>query len=301
MHPALPRPLALATLISLGLAPVAGHAARPDNSAPTLKVSTLYSGETDLEARGAPVGDVSFSRFSADLELPLAPLSESTRLSAGLGYSGFHLDLGGGAPLPERLESVEARLTARHRFDDRWSLLGTLSPGIHGADGTFSGDGFSLGGLVLASYQVNPRLTLGGGFVFDTLSESMPLMPVVGLRWDFAERWDLTLAFPSSGVSWRASEQLTLRATLDLDVGSFHVEDDPAPGLASKPSLRDTVVDFTALTAGLGADYRLSDSLTLSATLGYNFSRTADYDERGYEVESEDGAPLARLGLTYAF
>jgi hypothetical protein len=296
-----PHPLALLALASLGLAPVLAQAAQPGRPAPTLKLSALHSGETDLEARGAAVGDVSFSRFSADLDLPLAPLSKSTRLSAGLGYSGFHLDLGGGAPLPERLESIEARLTARHRFDDRWTLLGTLSPGLHSADGSFSGDGFSLGGLLLASYQVNPKLSVGAGLVFDTLSEAMPIMPVVGLRWDFAEKWNLSLAFPSSGVSWQANDQLTLRATLDLDVGSFHVEDDPAPALAGKPSLRDTVVDFTAITAGLGADYRLSDALTLSATLGYNFARTADYDERGYEVEARDGAPLARLTLAYAF
>lgn len=285
----------------LALAPAALLAA-PAGPPPTvLTVSSLYSGDTDLEARGAPAGEVAVALFATELKVPLAPLSEATRLSAGLGYRGFHLDVGGGAPLPDRLQSIEASLTAVHKLNPDWTLIGTLAPGLHAAEGDFSGDSFGLSGLVLASRDFSPTLTLGAGLAFDTLSESLPVLPVVGVRWEFVEAWTFTVAFPSSSVSWRASERLTLRAQLELDVGSFHVEDDPAPGRPGKPSLRDTVVDFTAVTGALGADYRLSDSLTLSASLGYNFTRTIDYDERGYELEADDGAPLLRLGLSYAF
>lgn len=296
-----PRPLALAAFAALGLAPAATLAAETRKPATEVKVSTLHAGETDLEAGGAAAGDVSVLLFSADLETPLRPLSESTRLSAGFGYRGFQLDPGGGAPLPDRLESIEARLTAFHKLDERWSLLGTLSPGAHAADGAFTTDSLALSGLFLGSYEVSSTLTLGAGLVFDTLSASLPVLPVVGVRWEFVDAWTFTVAFPSSGVSWRASDRLTLRATLELDVGSFYVEDDPAPGLAGKPSLRDTVVDFTAVSGALGADYRLTDSLTLSASLGYNFTRTVDYDERGHELEAEDGAPMVRLGAAYKF
>ncbi len=295
------RPLTLAAWTLLGLAPVAALAADPRKPATVAKISTLYAGETDLEARGAPAGDVAVSLFSADLETPLRPLSASTRLSAGFSYRGFQLDNGGGAPLPERLESIEARLSAFHKLNERWSLLGTLSPGAHAADGAFTTDSLALSGLFLGSYEVSSTLTLGAGLVFDSLSESLPVLPVVGVRWEFVDAWTFTVAFPSSGVSWRASDRLTLRATLELDVGSFYVEDDPAPGLVGKPSLRDTVADFTAVSGALGADYDVTDSLTVSASLGYNFTRTVDYDERGYELEANDGAPMVRLGLAYKF
>jgi long-subunit fatty acid transport protein len=278
--------------------------AQPGKPAPTFKLETSHAGKTDLEARGTAVGEVAVSRLTASLDLPLPPLSESTFLATDIGYSAFFLDRSGPVALPEQLESVEAGLTARHRFDDRWSLITRLSAGVAGSSGTFSSDGLNAGLFALATYQFSETFSAGFGFVYNTLAEELPLIPVAGVRWDFAPDWRFTLAFPSTRVSWTANERLTLRVSLDLDTGSFHVKDDPRPatiGVNGRPSLRDSVLDYTAVSAGLGASYLLTDSLTLDATLGYNFSRTADFDDRNYKIKADEGAPIVRLGLTYAF
>jgi opacity protein-like surface antigen len=294
--------LALAALAACALAaPLSAQPARPT---PTLKVETSHSGETDLEARGAAVGEVAVSRLTAALEVPLAPLSDSTSLGADFGYSSFFLDRSGLVALPEQLESVDAGLSTRHRFDDRWSFLARLSAGVAGSEGSFSSDGFNAGLFALATYQFSETFSAGVGFVYNTLAEELPLIPVAGVRWDFAPDWRFTLAFPSTRVAWTANDRLSLRVSLDLDTGSFHVKDDPRPatiGVDGRPSLRDSVLDYTAISAGFGASYLLTDSLTLDATLGYNFSRTADFDDRNYKIEADEGAPIARLGLTYAF
>lgn len=279
-------------------------AAQPAPPFPTFKLETSHAGKTDLEARDIPVGDVAVSRITAEIDVPLAPLSDSTSLATDLGYSAYFLDRSGPAALPDQLESFEAGLTARHRFDDRWSLLARLSAGIAGSGGAFSSEGFNVGLFALASYQFSETFSAGFGFAYNSLSESLPVIPVAGVRWDFAPDWRFTLAFPSTRVSYAASERLTLRVSLDLDTGSFHVKDDPRPaaiGVNGRPSLADSILDYTAVSVALGATYRLTDSFSLDAALGYNFSRTADFDERNYEIKADEGSPIVRLGLNYAF
>lgn len=295
-------PLLFATLAACALA--APLAAQPAKPSPTFKIETSHAGKTDLEARNAAVGEVAVSRLTANFDLPLAPLSQSTFLAADIGYSAFFLDRSGPVALPDQLESVEIGLSARHRFDDRWSLVTRLSAGVAGSSGNFSSDGFNAGLFALATYQFSETFSAGVGFVYNTLAEQLPVIPVVGVRWDFSQDWRFTLAFPSTRVTWSANERLTLRVSLDLDTGSFHVKDDPRPatiGVNGRPSLRDSILDYTAVSAGLGASYALTESLTLDAALGYNFSRTADFDDRNYKIKADGGAPIVRLGLTYAF
>jgi opacity protein-like surface antigen len=284
-------------LTALTLALAAPVAAQPAAPKPTLKIETSYAGKTDLEARGGAVGEVAVSRLTAALDLPLAPLSKSTSLSTDFGYSAFGLERSGPVALPEKLESLSAGVSTRHRFDGDWTLLARVSAGV-------ASDGFNAGLFVLASYKFSETFSAGAGFVYNSLSDSLPIMPVAGVRWDFAQDWQFTLAFPSTRVSWTASDRLTLRVSLDLDTGSFHVKNDPRPatiGVGGRPSLRDSILDYTAISAGFGAAYRLTDSLTLDAALGYNFMRTADFDSRSYEIEADEGAPIVRLGLAYAF
>lgn len=294
--------LALAALAACALAaPLSAQPARPS---PTLKVETSHSGKADLKARSAAVGEVAVSRITAAIDVPLAPLAESTSLSANVGFSAFYLDNSGPVALPEKLESVEAGLSTFHRINDRWSLLARLSAGVAGSSGIYSSDGFNTGLFALATYQFSETFSAGAGFVYNSLSESLPLIPVAGVRWDFAPDWRFTLAFPSTRVSWTVNKRLSLRVSLDLDTGSFHVKEDPRPatiGVGGRPSLRDSILDYTAISAGLGASYLLTDSLTLDATLGYNFSRTAEFDDRNYKIEADEGAPIVRLGLTYAY
>ena len=285
----------------LGLAASPAFAAKSERPQPTLKYESVYAGNTQLEANSVNVGEVAVTRHIASLNVPLKQLSSSTFPSFGLEYSGFYLDKSGDVPLSDELQSLSASLGVLQKLNERWTLISSVSPGLHNAGSSFSTKGFGFGVFALANYKVSETLTLGAGFVYDSLSESIPLMPIVGARWNFANGWEFTLAFPSTRVTYAASSKLKLRASLDLDVGSFHVENDPGTGAASQPSLRDTVLDYTAISTGIGADYVLTDDLTLSATLGYNFSRTANYDERDYEIEAKDGAPTARLGLTYTF
>ena len=293
---------ALGALAACALAtPLAAQSGRPS---PKLTVEASHAGKTDLEARGVDVGEVAVSRIVTSVDLPLAPIGQATSLGADFGTSAFYLDRSGPIPLPEKLESVEAGLSARHRFDDRWSLITRVSVGMAGSAGKFETDGLNAGVFALASYQFSETFSAGAGFVYNSLSESLPVIPVVGVRWDFAPEWSFTLAFPSTRVSWTASERLKLRVSLDLDTGSFHVKEDPRPatiGVGGRPDLGDSILDYTAISAGFGASYLLTDSLTLDATLGYNFSRTADFDDRDYKIEADGGAPIVRLGLTYAF
>lgn len=254
-----------------------------------------------MEAGSSRAGEVAVSRVAVAADIALKPLSENTFFSVSVGYADFFFDNSTGTPLPDQLETVEAGLNVRHTLNERWTLRGGLTASFNNADGSFSTDGFALGARLLAIYRFSETLTAGAGFAYNTLSETLPIMPIAAVSWQFAPDWSLTLGYPHTRVTWTANKRLSLYVGLDIDSGSFYVEDDPSPSAAGKPSLSDTVLDYTAIGAGLGGSYRLTDSLTLEASVGYNFSRTADYDERDYELESEGGAPSYRLVVVYAF
>ena len=119
-------------------APAPTASGRPANSAVTLKFNTAYTGDTPFEARGASAGSVSVAQFGAEIAVPLPPVGGNLFPILNLRYRHYSLDRDTVTPLPAHLKSLSAAFTVFSKLDADWSLLASVSPGVHSAGSNFS-------------------------------------------------------------------------------------------------------------------------------------------------------------------
>ncbi len=297
-------------LLLAAFAPLVASASRvssEENSvggrpASTVKVDFSTSGNTSLESRNQRSGGAAVSRLGVEFTQPLPPLGDDYLPSIGISYTGFYIDRDTGTALPERLQSVGLPLSVFKTFNPTWSALAVIAPSVSNAGSSFSSDGFGVNAFGLATYTFSPEFNVSFGVAADTLSTGFgALLPVVGTEWRFDPEWTLNLGFPRTDVTWQATNSLSLAARVEVDFGTFYVKDDPLPGAPGKPSLRDTTLDYTAIRLGVGADYALSKDFTVGVSTGVLVSRTADYNDRNYKLESRDATAFAGLTATYMY
>ena len=89
-------------------------------------------------------------------------------------------------------------------------------------------------------------------------------------------------------MSWRATEQLTLRAVATINGGDFRLADDPR-ALAERvgPSLADTWLEYREIRLGLAAEYAFSRALSVRAELGQVVDQRFEYIDRDLKLNGE--------------
>mgnify|MGYP000689621474 CR=1 FL=1 len=151
------RPLSRLLLLAAGatfLSPVASGASAPSGRPASARISlTLesgFTGQTDLEARGAAAGGVSVFQTSARINMPLPPLSAQWFPGVSLRYRHHRLDREAGTPLPAD--------ACTDSFDVSGALLG--KPGAKGREHYVQQDnggtgnfGFRVGNWKLVRYE----------------------------------------------------------------------------------------------------------------------------------------------------
>lgn len=293
-------PLAAQNPASSAPAPTASG--RPATAAVTLKFDTAYTGDTPFTARGAYAGSFSVAQFGTEVAVPLPPLGGDIFPIVSLKYRHYSLDRDAATPLPDRLQSLSGALTVFTKLDADWSLLASVSPGVHSAGSTFSSKGFGVGVLALASRKFTPEFGAGFGFVYDSLSKGTGrIIPVATFNWTPAPAWRVTLGFPRTGVIYTFSPELDFEFTAEADFGSFYVTDDPLPGGRNKPALNRTRLEYQSLRVGPALAWRASPTLSARASIGAVPLLRADYHQRNYRATADRTAPYASAGLEWKF
>jgi hypothetical protein len=78
-----------------------------------------------------------------------------------------------------------------------------LRPGFYGDFEEIAGDSFNVPVLALAQYGPRRELVWMFGLSVNAFSDH-PVMPVAGVRWQFAQAWTFNLGFPQAGFVCRA-------------------------------------------------------------------------------------------------
>ena len=120
-----------------------------------------------------------------------------------------------------------------------------------------------------------------------------PVLPIVGVRWQFTPGWLFNLGFPRSGFTCKYSEQFSLSAGVSFQGGSFRVGRDPRANpllLPVGPSLADTYLDYREIRAGLSLDYALTETMKLSFDFGAVTDRKFDWFDRNYRLDGDAGS-----------
>lgn len=270
----------------------------------TTTVTVGATGETKLKSGSTRYAAVSSTDFATAVSQSVT-LSPAAELGFGLAYSRTRFDLpkrAGVAPLPETLQSLTLELSYSHKFSDTWSGLAALSPGYHNAGSGLSAQGFGATVFALGIYQVNPTLTLAVGAGFDSLATgSNRVMPGAGIDWKFSPTWSFSLGYPKTGITWLASDALSLSLLAEGNFGTYYVEKDPLPAVAGRPGLADTHVEYNDTRLGLAVNWKVSPRFVVTATSGFVVDRSFDYDARKFKIKSDEGSGYASLGLTWIF
>ena len=113
----------------------------------------------------------------------------------------------------------------------------------------------------------------------------MRLLPIAGVVRKFAPEWEFRLAWPDSGLSYRATPELTLRAVAAFHGGDYRLDDDPrAPADRTGVSLANSWLEYREVRVGLAAEYALGRGVSLRADLGRVVSQRFECTDRSLKL-----------------
>jgi len=265
----------------------------------TVDFNSAYSSREDVARGPQTLGTLAIKQYSVSIAGTRA-WDDKTTLVYGLAVQQFDLDQDGGAlPLPEQLVELSLNLGVQHRFDAQWSAAFYLRPGFYGDFEESMGKSFNAPALLLANYAQSRELIWSFGLNANPFSDN-PVLPIAGVRWRFAPEWTFSVGFPRSGFTWQATEGLALRAGAGFAGGSFRVTRNVGSPSAGLARIANTFVDFREVRVGLGLDYKLGDTVTLSADVGAVTDRKFDYFNKNYRLDGDAGTYVS-LALKGSF
>lgn len=267
-----------------------------------LRVQGTAAGKTALKAGGAERGDVSTQHLDVSLGTSIG-----TDFDLGLNYGVAAIDLPDNnttVALPSRLRTFGLSATYKHKLNDQWLGLVHVSPSWNTAAGTssFSSHGFGVTTGAGFRYQSSPTMAYSFGLAYNSLARSSyRVIPVLGFEWKPSEQWIIAAGFPQTGVTYVFSKEWRFSWLLEGSGGAYYVEKDPLPGLAGKPSLAGTKLDYYEVRTGLNATYAFSKRTSVGVTVGTVLDRTFDYHEVHYKLKTKDNALYVSLNASIGF
>jgi hypothetical protein len=126
------------------------------------------------------------------------------------------------------------------------------------------------------------------------------VLPAVGLRWKFADRWLLNGILPRPRLEYELSDKITLYAGAEFRNASYRVDD--RFGTANgDPRLDGAWVDYTEIRAGGGISWKLTDSITADLEAGALLYREFDFHRAGPSFENDGSAPYGQIAVRARF
>lgn len=274
-----------------GLAPL-----RPGETASTLDLAVAQIRGGGGSGGGA-AGDITSHSFHLSA-LVRGTWNERNGWSIGFASETHRFDKPGGTPLPEWLGATTLNLGFTHRRDERWTWLSRVALGSFSDLSSLRSDTWNASGVVGFAYTPRREFTGFGGVLVNGFAEH-PVLPIAGVRWQFAPRWTLNLLYPAPRLEFRASEDLRIEVGLFREGGAFRVAGDFGRKFG-RPTLDNALVDYSAWGFGPGITWRLGENSSLALTAGRTFRREWDFHRAGFELQADD-AWFARAGLTARF
>jgi len=282
-----PRLLALAALAAAGLfTAVTGFAQQPPSAVfrPALLETSAgnysYSTKSDLD-HGGVVGGVAVHHAEVSLS-GRHELRTGLQLAYGLGYDTNLLLADAAVPLPDQLSVLSVNFGLIRTLDPDWTMALFARPGFYSDFKQLGTRSLNVPVLLTANYTAGPDLTWTFALSLNAFAKN-PVLPVLGVRWQFAPDWEFDLGFPRTGITRRLGDGLALRADASFQGGSYRVMHAPAV----MPALGGTLLDYREIRIGAGLDFKLADATTLSVDAGLVADRRFDYHQRGYRLDGD--------------
>ncbi len=248
---------------------------------------------------GLESAEVYSNATALSVSYPFLFNEQRTQLALGLSwerrefqYRGFNDE----TPNINALHAGELSLTLTHRLNDRWSLLGIVTPGLASdLKGTLNAEDFNFQAVAAGIWQKSPNLALGFGAVYSTqFGEPIPL-PALLFDWNNGRKLSWMTILPVSSEFWYAHSDRA-HFGLMLRVEGNDYQGDPNRYDANDPQLRYSVVKV-----GPSARFGLGHGLSLQVDGGFVPYHRFEFFDGDTEVASFNVKESAYLRFGFTF
>lgn len=232
-----------------------------------------------------------------------------------LAYEGGFYDFDGDSLLSPApgvapwgdVHSVQIGGRVDYAFDRQWRANLGLFFEFSGEGSASAGDTFTVGGTVGASYSLSETFSIGGGVLLSSrLEESVLVIPLIFIDWEFSENWRLTNvagpeAYPTGAgleLEWSVNESFDVALGARYEFRQFRLDDSgPATRAGGVGGVQQTPV-------WLRAEWRPDGAWRFDAVVGMSvFQQWELLDANGVEQAKVDADPSLFVGafLSYRF
>ncbi len=280
--------------ISLGMVCVmagGAHAAifgmiKLDSSKPwEMKHFTSYAFARDARAQA---GDFSVAVTSLKM-VKECKFDNGMPLDIGVDFNHYLLGDATAVDLPSSLQSKG--LTAGVKFPmpfvegDVWFM--GVSTGAYFQtvkDYAFPSSTFRSKNRVYGIYKPSDDLIIVGGVGYNTDYEDQDLVPLIGIKYQFNERWALNALSLNPNLSYQVNEKTELRLEGMIYSDEFEVTEGARKG---------DIVSISDYRVGLGVTHEFSEGLKAGLSAGLSLGGTYEYLQNGGKVAVDDGIYVA--------
>ena len=255
-----------------------------------------YVGEADVERGKHAVRN--FDESDAILRYVATPRISLGVLRLGVEWERFSFGMPANSLLPNTLQSGALIIGLDTRFGDSILVRMEAHPGFYGTN-HFGWDEVNMPFLVGGTYIYSPNIQFIAGVQVDAEAK-YPVLPAAGMRWRIARNWVLNAVAPDPRLEYEASRNLTVYLGANIKATNYRVDEDFGSAQGN-PELNHAVLTYSEVRAGLGADWKITPIVTLSAEAGYQPYRTFYFYRTDVRFHEEDSAPYGMISLHGAF
>jgi len=254
----------------------------------TAKTSYVFSSDFDSGDRRLGSQDALGLEFRAVRRIPI---QGDWYFKIGAQYDRF--DFGSsGAHVPAHLQSVAAVLAIEYLSRGRTGFIFQITPGAYFENDVNAG-AFDIPIYAGMAFRLTDNFFLVGGFTAGLLRE-YPILPALGFVWNVSEQWKINMLVPRPGIIYTPSEKWSFWAGGELVGGAFRTGD------SDEPELRNAVVSYREIRAGVAATWKPCPGAELVLGTGWTFERQFDYHRAGRTFTTE-GAPYLNFSVQCSF
>ena len=252
---------------------------------------------------GKALGGVSSSEVAESLSYTFA-VDETKTLTVDATYSGIFFDIEHekAAPMVERLQSIGTSVRMDWAKSEKWSYFGQTGVSLNNAGNSFNSDGLNLSLALGLIHPFGESSVFIFGLAMNTMaSDSLFVMPIIGLQTQFSPEWSATLGIPKTAITWKASDKLSLSMLVEGSGGAYYVSKSDLTMNAGSKDLGNSEMEYTDVCVGINLEYAFCDTCSLSVTGGYLLARWVDFYDRDYDFASDGGSVYGSIGITARF
>jgi hypothetical protein len=263
------------------------------------EVDTEFSYIGGANTRGGGMDIGSMDEFHTDFKYDYSPqVTKRLLLRVGAEWEWFSFGVTGGAAVPDHLHKLSANFGFDYAIKDQWLLHTEVQPGIYTDFADVTWRDVDAPFVLTAAYVVDADLQWFLGLRADVRSR-YPVLPVLGVRWKFADDWTLRLILPEPRLEYELTDHLNAYFGVGIKAGTFTVGEDFGTD-HGRPDLNNAAMDYVEVRVGPGLAWSIRPDMTLEADAGYMVFRRFDYVDK-HLIFRSDPAPYAQLAFRVRF